>query len=149
MKKQTATVLFPGGVPVLLVTTSDIPLPVCEVVCYPCHQVLVHLHLGELLSLTEQLYGVKSTGTVIKHDPHCALQPIQVCISSVKQTDDDCRGSRQPRTRSLRCCRTSLSEVFIKCDVKATGLKSFGALGRLFHVLRSCWLSAERGGGRR
>ena len=34
------------------------------------------------------LYGVKGTGKVKEHDAHCALRPIQVRISPVKQIDD-------------------------------------------------------------
>lgn len=34
------------------------------------------------------------------------------------------RGSKEFLTRGLRVCKTSLSEAFMKCDVKATCLKS-------------------------
>ena len=42
----------------------------------------------ERLSQRGMLYGVKGTGKVKEHDAHCALRPIQVLVSSVKQMDD-------------------------------------------------------------
>ena len=66
----------------------DILWPVCEVVCYPCHQVLLHLQNQELLSKAGLLYSFKGTGEVKEHDPHRVLRSIHVHISSVKQMDD-------------------------------------------------------------
>lgn len=49
----------------------------------------------------------------------------------------NCSGSRQSRTRHLRCCRTSLFKVFMTCETRATGLKSFRALGHPFFSTRT------------
>uniref|UniRef100_A0A3P9M2V5 NACHT domain-containing protein n=1 Tax=Oryzias latipes TaxID=8090 RepID=A0A3P9M2V5_ORYLA len=44
----------------------------------------------------------------------------------------NCRGSSACSTWGLRSLRKSRSNVFIRCDVSATGRKSFSSLGRFF-----------------
>ena len=45
---------------------------VCQVVCNPCHKVLVHLHHSELQGPPLGLDSVEGTGEVKEHDPYNA-----------------------------------------------------------------------------
>lgn len=61
--------------------------------------------------------------------------PLQVGVCPVEQVDDvglvsEFQGTRWSFTG--RCCRISLSNILMMCDVNTTGLKLLRELGKLF-----------------
>ena len=121
-----------------VVPSPHILWPVSEVIQEPGREVLVHPCQLQLVPQECRLYSVESTGEIKEHDPHSASRLLQVRQWSVQEEDDgvvhsdaqsNWSGSIKGPCRGRRWTRTSRSRVFIRCEVRATGLELLKSVG--------------------